>query len=274
MKKLLPSVLFTSASVCLISLAMELFIFHPDLSAPYEGLPDDFRGENKEAWGERCRSTFGALAKYSDIIAIGNVVTQDKSQIIVRVDIPLVGCTNNQPVKISLSPFPDEIMPWVEHAVPGYDMSRMFPTNNAHIIFCVYSNYNQGVWGGYIDWRRDYTNAIPEYVDTEYRLWHDKRSWWHTNRDNGLVLEHFTNIIQAVRHERNWTNYFHLTRDGANMNSIRIKEDSFYDMRDLCVFANTAQEHFINNDPLVLPEHKELLFKEYDPWIMFLKNEQ
>ena len=100
-----------------------------------------------------------------------------------------------------------------------------------------------------------------EEVSSTYRT--NARSWWDPNRDNGILMEHFTNVLQAVRIDRNWTNYFHLVRDGMYKDSIRVKEDSFYDLRNLIFYATTNQAHLIYNDPLVSPEHKAYLLEQH-----------
>jgi hypothetical protein len=85
------------------------------------------------------------------------------------------------------------------------------------------------------------------------------RSWWHVERDDGLLTTQFTNVLQAVRFDRNWTNYFHLCRDGEYSASNRVREDSAGDMRDVAFYATHAQRSFILADPLVKPNHKALL---------------
>ena len=96
----------------------------------------------------------------------------------------------------------------------------------------------------------------------DYRWWYEDRSWWYANRDDGLMLEQYTNIVQNLRIERNWTNYVHLCRDGMFKDSIRIKEDSYYDMREFARRCTDEQAHYVEADPLVLPELKAHLFNQ------------
>ena len=97
----------------------------------------------------------------------------------------------------------------------------------------------------------------------DYRWLYTNRSWWYTDRDNGVLLEQFTNIIHVTRIDRNWTNYIHLCRDGNFKDSIRVREDSFYDLREFAQQANTEQANYFFNDPLIMPELKEYLFEKH-----------
>ena len=85
------------------------------------------------------------------------------------------------------------------------------------------------------------------------------RSWWPVERDDGVLFTQFTNIIQAVRVDRNWTNYFELVRDGLISTSDRVREDSFWDMGVLCFYGTHAQRAIILADPLVDSRLKDLL---------------
>ena len=68
-----------------------------------------------------------------------------------------------------------------------------------------------------------------------------------------------TNVLQAVRLDRNWTNYYYLCRDGKKSTSIRVREDSFWDLRRLAKFSTDEQMRFILDDPLVDLKHKRCL---------------
>jgi hypothetical protein len=119
-------------------------------------------------------------------------------------------------------------------------------------VFSVFTNSYGSALPGSISWRRERGNVTdPDEVLQTYQFMYKERSWWHVDRDDGVLLEHFTNIVQAVRVERNWTNYFYLCRDGANKNSNRVKEDSYYDIRQIIIWGNTNLYEFIRSDPLV-----------------------
>ena len=275
MKKLL--FVFGIGLACLCLFAQ--MVSEDDLYYRYKGPHDDaiVYYDHSHYWYKRNETTFGRLAKYSDIIAIGHVVTQDVDKIMVTVDTPVVGCTNRQSVAIYhrvTDGTPDDFELHPELFVGMPTLPRITPTNNAQIVFCVYSNLFDQIFNGYIDWRGDQQPYQDSTTFPQYQFMHNERSWWYVDRDNGLLRDHFTNVVQAVRMDRNWTNYFHLCRDGANMNSIRIKEDSYYDMEKFCIFSNTNQMNFINADPLVLPEHKVFLTIEYLPMMWIYKNNQ
>ena len=88
------------------------------------------------------------------------------------------------------------------------------------------------------------------------------RSWWYVDRDEGVLFNQFTNVLQAVRFDRNWTNYYSLCRDGASSTSNRVREDSFWDMRFLAVVATDERMQIMLADPLVDPKHKQCLLNE------------
>ena len=200
----------------------------------------------------RRNTTFGRLAKLSDIIAIGQVVASDSEKSIfkVQVETALLGCTNGQTIVVGI----------LTSEMDGF---HILPTNNTHIVFSAFTNQYTDVISGYIDWSAAPQTNERTQVFTNYLLEYSPRSFWHTDEDNGLVTEQFTNVLQAVRFERNWTNYYHLCRDGVNSPSVRVREDSFYDLAGLIKFADTNQAHFIYNDPLVSPEHKAYLLERH-----------
>ena len=88
-------------------------------------------------------------------------------------------------------------------------------------------------------------------------------------RDYGQ-FDHFTNIIQAVRFDRNWTNFYYICRDNLDTPSNafdRIREDSFYDLCGLIKFADTNQAHFIYNDPLLVSPEIRAYLLERHPYV-------
>jgi len=207
-------------------------------------------------------TTFGQLANFSDIIAIGRVVTQDWSQVIINVETALVGCTNGQPVTIKLWP-EDNPEKWqTNYKIKWREIKHRFPTNDALIMFSAYSNETFRArpvkWS---DEPQPVNEPLP--VRRDYRWYHNDRSWWYTDRDNGVLLDHYTNIVHTMRVERNWTNYVHLCRDGNFKDSIRVREDSFYNLLEFIKNADANQANYIFNDPLIMPELKEYLFEKH-----------
>ena len=276
MKKLLLFVSLLSVGVCVWSLAITDSAFDKseyELFYPYTGPSDDavtdplFYG-----YSTRNYTTFGQLAKLSGIIAFGQVMTQDWKNVMIRVETPLVGCTNGQLITINKwnNDVPEEDHMYTFDDVMDCGNWEMYllqnyPTNNARVVFCVSSNYYGDAHGSF-NWNGEQSTNRIEFVYSTYRLRGGVRSWWDPNRDDGILTEHFTNVFQAVRIDRNWTNYFHLCRDGMYKDSIRVKEDSYYDMRGIIENTNKNQAHFIYNDPLVLPEHKAYLL-ELKPYV-------
>jgi len=179
----------------------------------------------------RDRTTLGQLANWSDLIAIGRVIKQDWSQVIIHVETALVGCTNNQPIIIKLWPDDDPLPKRDFYEQEWLKIKNHVPTNNAFIVFSAYTNETQRGYIRPVTWT---PNPLQQPDQSEiktrqdFRWWHEDRSWWYTGRDGGLMLEQYTNVVQNLRIERNWTNYVHLCRDGMLRDSIRIKEDSYY----------------------------------------------
>jgi len=214
----------------------------------------------------RDRTTFGQLANWSDLIAIGRVVTQDWASVVINVETALVGCTNGQSVTIKLWPDDDPLPKQGFYEQEWLKIYKYLPTNNALIVFSAYTNETQRGYIRPVTW---YPDPLQEPKLSEikarpdYRWWYEDRSWWHTDRDNGMMLEQYTNIVQNLRIERNWTNYVHLCRDGNFKDSIRVREDSFYDLLEVIKYADTDQANYFFNDPLIMPELKEYLFEKH-----------
>ena len=210
-------------------------------------------------------TTFGRVAKLSDIIAIGHISTNifypypdpriefsispfdvcRQYETILKVETALLGCTNGQFIVI------------------GTTTGLLHLTNDTQIVFCVFTNQYTDVKAGYIDWSADPQSNEHTRVFSRFRFDYDWRSSWSADLDDGLALGQFTNVLQAVRFDRNWTNYFHLCRDGVSSPSVRVAEDSFYDLCGLIIFASTNEARFIYNDPLVSPEHKAYLLERH-----------
>ena len=214
---------------------------------------------------ERRPTTLGQLANWSDLIAIGRVATQDWASVTINVETALVGCTNGQPVIIKLWPRDDPERFRALYEGEWLKMKDRFPTNNALIVFSAYTNETRT--SSYIrpvTWpENQQPDASRMEARPDYRWLYTNRSWWYTGRDNGVLLEQFTNVIHVTRIERNWTNYVHLCRDGNFKDSIRVREDSFYDLREVIKNADANQTNYIFNDPLIMPELKEYLFEKH-----------
>ena len=240
MKKMLTTTLAT------MTLGVILFAqTQPPLPGAYEGPYDDtyWSGWNWSYYHTAVSdTTLGTLARGSDIIGVGVVSNLADDHFTVTVDHALVGSTNGQSIVVYTLGDHAEPVIGDRRDNPGWDV--YFPTNNSRIVFAVFTN-EQGLAG---------QNTLR---------WLN-RSWWYPERDDGLLFTQFTNVIQAVRFDRNWTNYFYLCRDGANSASNRVREDSFWDLRSICRYATDEQMQFILNDPLVDQKHKDIMV--YPNW--------
>ena len=233
--------------------------------------------EAEESYAIAIRNTtLGRLAHKSDIIGVGRVVNEEEDHFTVEVDHALFGCTNGASIVIyrstHFSTYPEYL--------PEYDP----PVNNKQIVFAAYKKVFFYMDGKII---RGFDTKVPEITEKKHlALLDSNRSWWPVERDNGLLYEQFTNILQAVRFDRNWTNYYYLCRNAAISPSNRVREDGFADMRSLVVdftfipklederfppemrrlvfdfmfIPSPEHERFMDEDPLVDPKHKALLF--------------
>jgi len=232
----------------------------------YDGILDDTYWSNTPDYELANHTTrLGQFARYSDVIGVGKVsdiqavpYTTHFGYIIplrhftVTVDDALVGCTNGQPIKVRVN-YTDI---WNVHDTK---ISDYLPTNDSRIVFAVSTNKYDKIQG-VMYWNRPALYfPPPDKVYTEYQLYGLNRSWWHPERDDGELFNHFTNLIHVLRVEPNWTNYYHLVRDATNSPSARVREDSFWAMRRLALFATDEEKQFMLDDPLVDPKHKECL---------------
>jgi len=137
------------------------------------------------------------------------------------------------------------------------DVNDYRPANNQRIVFATGSNgYNHRTR---MFWNSPAPPIQPFDSSRKYQLGWLSREWWPVERDDGVLFTQFTNIIQAVRVDHNWTNYFELVRDGATSTSNRVKEDSYWDMGILAFWGTPAQRAIILADPLVDPVFKALI---------------
>lgn len=223
-------------------------------SFDYTGIPDDTHWTNTENYIDfTMRTTLGYLARYSDIVGIGQVTNREDDHLTVTVDHALVGCTNGASIVMYETPF-------IEWAGGRGLKANYMPTNNSRIVFAAFTNDYDGSLKIY--WNSPQIPHPPARIQAQYELRYLNRSWWYPERDDGMLLAQFTNVLQAVRFDRNWTNFFYLCRDGANSTSNRVREDSYYDMRHLAMFSTQERMQIILDDPLVDSSHKTLLLKE------------
>ena len=218
---------------------------------PYRGIRDDAR-EYYEAFVPK--TSLAVLANYADVIATGTVVSQNWQDMTVRVDHALAGCSNAQNIVIRKC-FDIELAGHYEN---------LFPTNSGNIVFAALA-YDNKIPSDY-DMSDIVSNTIIPHTNAPlYWLQHDTRQWWYANRDDGILLTQFTNVLQAVRIEPNWTNYYHLLRDGFSSPSNRVKEDSFNDLWCLLLNASSEQVEMILAEPWICSELKEIPRRQIRP---------
>ena len=231
----------------------------------YEGVLDDTYWSNtSDYWIANNSTRLSHFARYSDVIGVGKVSDMQvesfstrygnfmRRYFTVTVDDALVGCTNGQSIAVHVHP----ANLW---NVKNKDISDYLPTNDSRIVFAVSSNEYNHI-RGVMFWNRPALYfPEPDKVYTEYQLYGLNRSWWHPERDGGELFNHFTNLIHVLRVEHNWTKYYHLVRDATNSPSARVREDSFWAMRDFAFFASDEEKQFMLDDPLVDPKHKDCL---------------
>ena len=198
------------------------------------------------------QTTLGNLARYSDIIGVGCVSNKTDDHFTVTIDHALVGCTNGAVIVVYAS-----AEGWGHEKYPEYMLEDYLPTNLSRIVFAARTNVYYR--SGHMFWNHAEIPVEPDDLEENLSLKYLNRSWWHADRDDGLLLTQFTNVLQAVRFDRNWTNYFYLCRDGANSPSNRVREDSFRDLRSISVLSSDEKAQFIVDDPLVDPKHKHMI---------------
>ena len=195
-------------------------------------------------------TSLAVLANFSDVIAKGTVLSQNWQDMVVRVDHAFVGCTNNQTVVIR------KLENVLNLDFPEFTYEGRFPTNSSQIVFSGRANND------FIDHQfKDLVSVSSTPTEASiYRLPLDRRSWWYMDRDDGVLYTQFTNVLQVVRIEPNWTNYYHVLRDGLSSTSDRVREDSFNDLWRLIAVSRgwKWQTEIIKPDPLIWPELKEI----------------
>jgi len=177
----------------------------------------------------------------------------------VQIETAFIGCTNGQIIRMYR---------WVS------DNEKNTPVANSNFVFAATTNhtyYSDGAWDWNIphelikEYPYDTEDCVPDDYKPLYMLKDSRRSWWYPNDPEGqLLTQHLTNAIHLLRMERNWTNYYHLVRDGFSSTSQRIKEDVEWDLRFLIRSSPTDELNFMNNDPLFPPSLKSYLEQEIE----------
>ena len=262
--------LFTFATLVVVIFTVSLYAQTPRPEW-YRTSQFDYDGDWDDTyWSETITYDFlssmtslGRLARYSDVIGMGvvtNKIIYDEKwgfgHFAVIVDYAVAGCTNG----MSIIVYDGEEGGGGTASFPQPPRDKYMPTNNSRIVFAVYTN--DFGFRSNLFWESPEIPVPPNNVLTNYTLRYLNRTWWYAERDDGELFTHFTNIVQAVRFDPNWTNFFYLCRDGANSTSARVREDSFWDMRYLAFLTTDEQAQFMLDDPLVDPKHKMCILRD------------
>ena len=201
----------------------------------------------------------GLLAQYTDVVGVGKIIDDEMPFNLpenchfpfgiynVRVENAFTGCTNGQMIRI-------------------YNKNGKYPKMplaNTNFVFIGVTNEIYSLAED--NWRFTYEtiprNSLFEerYIPDEYKpiyiLLGADRSWWYEDDPNGqLPFQYFTNALQHLRFNRNWTNYYENCRDGMNSPSPRVKEDAHYDLSGLIWRGSTLEQLQMMDNDLLFPE--------------------
>ena len=253
--------------------------------------------------------TLGLVAKYSDVAGIGIVeeglpptpiesaldIETQPGYFNVRIEHPLVGCTNNQVIRIrhdyeiptekpSLDLQQTDPELYDDLWLKWYRYTGSAPTNHARIVFAAGYYYYYDDWVA--NWNCPY-ELLPEMCidntwifdnpwtsipprdpmpeNPTYKFKVNQREWWYLTDETQLQTTHFSNAIHHIRIDRNWTNYYELCRSGFTSAVERVRNDSNMDIHYLIKSANDDKLHYIRNDPL-LPQ--DLITEGYLDYII------
>jgi hypothetical protein len=216
--------------------------------------------------------SLGWFTQHMDVGAVADVIEDGESTLEyphgcfkVKIVNAIYGCTNGQELIVIKNDTEEGGLYLIE---PDYDPNfEYYPTNNSRIVFAGITNYiSQIKFWSPKDW-----NLPPQpeifitSTNTLVLLEGFTRAWWYDGYQDNLPYTHFTNLVRAVRTERNWTNYYHAVRDAVpTPASPRVWQDSFYDMFELLYYATQAQFDYILNDPLFPVEMLEVRQYQYE----------
>ena len=196
--------------------------------------------------------TLGFITKWSDAGGVADVIEEGHSveygidYLKLRVVSANYGCTNGQELIVHKKDMSNPEYP--ETLTYAY-----YPTNLSRIVFNVSSNeYNFVPF--ILFWREkdyeSYDDMALIGTTPYYKFVNTTRSWWYLDYQGGEPYTYWTNAVQFVHLEPNWTNYYELARSGASSASNRVKADSFVDMASLISRATDEQRQTMLDDPL------------------------
>ena len=195
--------------------------------------------------------TLGSLSRRCDVGGVADIIEESHSTELdidyfkLRVVSANYGCTNGQELLVAMVDFTNPERPETLN-FPFY------PTNQSRIVFNVTSNIYE-TFPNNLFYREEDLDIFDKHLDEQLPYYHflnASRSWWYVDYQEGEPYVYWTNAIQHVRIESNWTNFYALCRTGATNTSNRVKEDAFNDMKNLAFNATDEQIQMMLNDPL------------------------
>ena len=209
---------------------------------------------------------------------------------IIQVEQPFLGCVKGQEIRIEqtqLAPQkpPDELqetdpMNYLQQLGRWEDFHIDIPTNNARIVFSAeYYAYKRNSWDAG-NWNFTH-EQLPVKIDLYHRpdepgppditpltppvpdnpvYFCKGRMWWHAIEKHQPLTSQFSNILDAVRINRNWTNYYELCRDGLESPFLRVRRDAETDIKNLISSSPAKQLLLMWNDSM-FPEYIKYKYK-------------
>ena len=181
------------------------------------------------------RSYFGYLAQSSDIIGKGVVVRSIHDEFDIRITQAMIGCTNGQVFTF-----------WQD-----IDELECFPTNQSEVVVTVATNEYYFPYGNFSYFHNDIRDGIPQTFRQLPLLPCRDRCWFYADADNGEQYLYFTNALQNIRIQKNWTNYYEICRSSILSQSSRVKEDFLFSLDLLIAYSTALELQWIKNDPLL-----------------------
>ena len=234
------------------------------LALPFPGPRDERLPElNDFSYGVVMGSTtLNMLAKFADSSGAGEVTGRGRSAehdvdyFTIRVNQAFWGCTNGQILTV---------VEWNPKTIlsASHQEVDLYPSNHARIVFAVstnhYNTFGHDGNGDPCDWNNEAHTFPISNIRPLFVLDQMTRSWWHEDYQGGHLTTYLTNVFRTIHTHRNWTNYYETCRNGASINSNRVKEDSFYDLRDLITRGTDEQLEFMDNDSLFPTNNRPFL---------------
>jgi len=208
-------------------------------------------------------SSLSMLAKFEECGGIGEVIGRGHSEefnrdfFAVRIDHAFWGCTNGQILHVG------EIEKKTRISASN-QVVDLYPTNHARIVFAVSTNivYLYPNELDVFNWNHEAHLFPIEETAPLFVLNRFTRAWWYEDYQGGHLTTYLTNAFHTMHTHRNWTNYYEVCRNGASINSNRVKEDSFFDLRSLITRGTDEEIEFMDNDPLFPANNRPFLDAE------------